>query len=405
MTDAIHPRTAVGHYARLLTPGALSATRLGLERDARQRFTRIAAATRRRSSRDGDMRGLIAGPGGSLKWQRVPRPVLPGPFGALVRPVAVATCDADRPMMLGRTIFPLPLHLGHEAVADVVEVGEQVSAVGVGDRVVVPFQISCGHCPACRRGHTGSCLSVPPASMYGFGLTGGLWGGALADLMAVPFADAMLVPLPTGIDPGAAAGVADNICDAYRQVAPHLPQLLADDPDTEVLIVGRLHRNDPFTPSCLLFTALIAQALGARNISVVDARPALQRRAEELGFRVPDPGHPRSWPVAALTVDATGNPKGLRKVLQHTAADGICTCTWSMHRRGAVGLQGLYMRNITVHIGRSHIRTYVPEVLDLIATGRLQPELVTTDVATFDEAPAALREFCHSGALKTVLTA
>lgn len=404
VNEPIRPRTAVGHYARLLTPDAVLAGRLGLERDARQRFTRMMAATRRRPG-DRYMRGLIARPGGSLTWQRVPRPVLPGPLGALVRPIAVATCDADRPMMLGRTIFPLPLHLGHEAVAEVVEVGERVTAVGIGDRVVVPFQISCGHCVACRRGRTGSCLSVPPASMYGFGLTGGLWGGALADLMAVPFADAMLVPLPAGIDPAAAAGVADNICDAYRQVAPHLPQLLADDQDTEVLIVGRLHRTDPFTPSCLLFSALIARALGARNIYVVDARPALQRRAEELGFRVPDPHDLRSWPVAALTVDATGSAAGLRKVLQHTAPDGICTCTWSMQRRGALGLQSLYMRNITLHIGRSHIRSHIPDVLDLIAAGRLQPELVTTDIATFDEAPAALHAFCDSGALKTVLTA
>uniref|UniRef100_UPI0014839C56 alcohol dehydrogenase catalytic domain-containing protein n=1 Tax=Mycobacterium avium TaxID=1764 RepID=UPI0014839C56 len=91
-------------------------------------------------------------------------------------------------------------------VAEVVDVGDEVSSVRVGDRVVVPFQISCGRCSACRRGHTGSCLSVPPASMYGFGISGGLWGGALADLMAVPFADAMLVALPDGVEPAGPAG-------------------------------------------------------------------------------------------------------------------------------------------------------------------------------------------------------
>ena len=125
-----------------------------------------------------------------------------------------------------------------------------------------------------------------------------LWGGALADLMAVPYADAMLVPLPDGVDPVAAAGVADNVSDAYRQVAPHLPGLLAADPDTEVLIVGRLGRNDPLTPSALLLAALIARALGARRISVVGARPALRELAAKLGFDAPDPRRPRDWPVA-----------------------------------------------------------------------------------------------------------
>ena len=61
--------------------------------------------------------------------------------------------------------------------------------------------------------------------MYGFGIAGGLWGGVIADQLAVPFADAMLVPLPDGIDVVAAASVADNVSDGYRHVAPHLPAL------------------------------------------------------------------------------------------------------------------------------------------------------------------------------------
>lgn len=399
------PRSSLGHYAGLLTPNALSAARLPLERDLRLRADRIVQL-RRAARRPGRprMRALVVSPGGGVRWRSVPAPALPGPRGALVRPLAVATCDVDRAMMLGRSIFPLPLQLGHECAAEVVEVGGGVTSVRVGDRVVVPFQISCGRCAACRRGHPGSCLSVPPTSMYGFGIAGGLWGGALADLMAVPYADAMLVPLPDGVDPVAAAGVADNVSDAYRQVAPHLPGLLAADPDTEVLIVGRLGRNDPLTPSALLLAALIARALGARRISVVDARPVLSERAEKLGFDAPDPRRPRDWPVAPLTVDATGTPAGLRHVLRHTAPDGICSCVWSLHRGANIPLAACYVRNVTLHIGRCHVRAVMPDVLDLMATGRFQPELVTTNVASFDDAPAALREHCYGDTLKTVLT-
>jgi alcohol dehydrogenase len=308
-------------------------------------------------------------------------------------------------MMLGRSIFPLPLHLGHESVAEVIEVGAEVVYVRVGDRVVVPFQISCGHCAACRTGHSGNCLSVPPTSMYGFGISGGLWGGALADLMAVPFADAMLVPLPDGVDPAAAAGVADNISDCYRQVAPHLPSLLATDPDAETLVVGRLDGRHPFTPSAVLFTALIARALGGRRISVVDGRPALQERAEALGFTALDPRRTRDWPIAPLTVDATGTPAGLRTVLKHTAPDGICSCVWSLHRRAVIPLAAAYIRNVTLHIGRAHIRALIPDVLALMASGQFQPEVVTTNVASFDDGPAALRDHCHGNAMKTILLA
>lgn len=63
-----------------------------------------------------------------------------------------------------------------------------------------------------------------------------------------------------------------------------------------------------------------------------------------------------------------------------------------------------YIRNVTLHVGRCHVRPVIPEVLDLMATGRFQPELVTTNVASFDDAPDALREHCYGDALKTVLT-
>lgn len=404
-SDQVRPRNRLGHYAALLTPGALTVGQLAVERDLGPRVRRIRDTVRSaRRPAEPRMRGLIASAGGSLRWESVRSPRLPGPMGALVRPIAVATCDLDRAMMLGRSPFPLPLHLGHECVAEVIDVGAAVTSVRVGDRVVVPFQINCGTCAACLRGHTGSCQSVPPASMYGFGVSGGLWGGMLADAVAVPYADAMLVTLPQGVDPAAAASVADNVCDAYRQVAPHLPGLLADDPDARTLIVGRMDGHNPLTSSTPLYAALIARALGARQVSVVDGRPAVRRRADELGFHALDTRQ-RDWPVAPLTVDTTGTPAGLRAVLKHTAPDGVCTCVWSLHRRGSIPLSACYVRNVTLHIGRSHVRAVMPEVLELIASGRLRPESVTTLVASFDEAPQALREHCSGNAIKTILTA
>src|ERR1051326_1567328 len=79
-----------------------------------------------------------------LEWWDVPAPSLEGPQEAIVRPVTVATCDLDGPIFRGESPFKGPFAFGHEFVADVVEVGADVATVQPGQRVIVPFQISCG---------------------------------------------------------------------------------------------------------------------------------------------------------------------------------------------------------------------------------------------------------------------
>ncbi|MDQ2710058.1 MAG: alcohol dehydrogenase catalytic domain-containing protein [Actinomycetota bacterium] len=183
----------------------------------------------------------------------MPSPPAPGPDEALVHPIAVATCDLDGALALGRSPFPLPLHFGHECVADVLEVGDQVAEVSTGQRVVVPFQISCGRCPRCAAGLTGSCTAVPPISMYGFGIGGGHWAGCSPTCWPCP------MPTPCGPSavrdrPGArAASVADNVSDAYRHIAPHLPTLLERDPDAAVLLNAGATTRSLLSPSVPLY--------------------------------------------------------------------------------------------------------------------------------------------------------
>jgi alcohol dehydrogenase len=402
------PRGWLRHYAGFLTPNAAAATPVLLERDRAQRLRRLGAAVGDRASQRfratrPRMRALQAAPGARLRWRDVPVPAPPGPDGAIVHPIACSTCDLDCGIALGATQFALPLHLGHECVADVLAVGERVSTVKPGDRVIVPFQINCGSCAPCRAGRTGSCTSVPPASMYGMGLAGGLWGGAFADQLPVPYADAMLVALPEGIDPVAAASVADNVCDAYRHIAPHLPALLEEDPDAEVLIVAATNPRTPFGSSAPLYTGLIARAFGARNVSLADARPAVRAHAERLGLNALKPRELRRRAPAPLVVDATVEDLGIS--LSNTAADGICSSLGGFHRSTQVPLLQMYVRNATLHIGRTHVRHLIPQVLELMLDGRLRPESVITNVASLDEAPFALREHFLGGGVKTVLTA
>src|SRR5688500_7457411 len=104
---------------------------------------------------------------GRLEWQEVPDPLLTGSGDALVRPLAVATCDLDAVAVQGRVPLPGPYAFGHEFVAEVVAVADDVSAARVGDRVIVPFQVNCGTCARCRSGLTASCETAGPGAAYG----------------------------------------------------------------------------------------------------------------------------------------------------------------------------------------------------------------------------------------------
>lgn len=324
------------------------------------------------------MRSLVLEDARRLAWHEVPDPERRHEREAVVRPLAVATCDLDQPMIFGQTPFAMPIHLGHECVAEVVEGPDRFAA---GDRVVVPFQISCGTCERCRRGLTGNCASVAPLSMYGFGALGGEWGGMLSDLALVPYADAMLVPLPDGVDPAVVASAADNIADGWRTVAP----ALAEQPAADVLVVGG-------GGSIPLYAIDAALALGAASVTYVDTDAGRLAVARELGARVVEGEPERSLGAFPVTVDGTATPEGLVATLRLTEWGGRCTSVGQVAPEGTLPLLELYTRGVQLHIGRAMVRPAIPAILDLVAAGRLRPQLVTSATVAWDDVAEALLE-------------
>ena len=324
------------------------------------------------------MRSLVLEETRRLAWHDVPDPERRHEREAIVRPIAVATCDIDQPMIFGQTPFPMPIHLGHECIAEVVEGPDGFAS---GDRVVVPFQISCGTCERCRRGQTGDCASVAPLSMFGFGAFGGDWGGMLSDLALVPYADAMLVPLPGGVDPTVVASAADNITDGWRAVAP----ALAEQPAADVLVVGG-------GGSVPLYAIDAALALGAASVTYVDTDAAKLAVARELGAQVVEGEPDRSLGAFPVTVDGTFTPEGLVATLRLTEWGGNCTSIGQLAPEGTLPLLELYTRGVHLHIGRAMARPAIPAILDLVAAGRLRPELVTSATIAWDDAADALLE-------------
>jgi threonine dehydrogenase-like Zn-dependent dehydrogenase len=320
---------------------------------------------------------------GKVEWGEVEDPVLGGPREAIVRPLAVALCDIDHAIVSGQAPFPGPIALGHEMVAEVVEAADEVASARPGSRVVVPFQISCGECARCKVGQTGDCESVARLATYGFGSFGGDFGGALSDLVRVPFADAMLVPVPDGVESAAVASASDNIPDAWRTVAPPLE----DRAGADVLIVGGGAR------SIALYAVDIAKASGAGSVTYIDTDADRLQVAEALGAEVREGPPPRRAGSFPITVDASGTHEGLACALRSTDAGGVCTCvSIFFESETPLPMLEMYTSGIELRTGRVHARAALPSVLGLVAEGRLHPERVTSRTAGWEDAPEEVLE-------------
>ena len=314
-----------------------------------------------------------------LEWADVDEPRRQDDRDAVVRPIAVATCDLDAMIIAGRTPYGPPIAVGHECVAEVLDAAD--GGPKPGTLVSVPFQISCGGCARCRRGLTGNCESVPFLSMFGFGAAGGNWGGFLSDVVRVPFADHMLAELPDGVPAEAAASVSDNVSDGWRLVAPGLELW----PGGDVLIAGG-------SPSVGLYGVQVAIALGAGRVLYCDVEDARLRKAEALGAEVVE-GYPERLGPFPITAMVAADPAALALAARSTAPDGICTCAGIVFQpETPIPLLEMYTKITTFRTGRVHARSAMPKVFELMADGRLQPEAVTDRVLSWDEAPDALAD-------------
>jgi threonine dehydrogenase-like Zn-dependent dehydrogenase len=293
---------------------------------------------------------------------------------ALVRPLAVATCDLDTVVNTGAYPLPLPYLLGHEFVAEVLEVGPDVTVARPGDRVAVPFQINCGTCGYCTRGLTGDCGTVPHVAGYGLGALGGDWGGAMSDVVRVPFADAMLVPLPAGVDPAAVASL-DNLADGYRTIAPYLGLL---DGDRRVLIMGG--------QSVGLYAVAIARALDI-GVTYLDRDARRLAIAEGLGAAVADVDDRTA--KYRLTVHTSGRERNLRHAVKATDRGGTLVDTGIFPGDVALPMLHMYTVGVTVVTGRAQARRDLPGVLDLVVRGRLDPSVVTATTVGWADAAEA----------------
>jgi alcohol dehydrogenase len=351
---------------------------------------------------------------GRLAWRERDAPRLQDPGDAIVRPFIAGRCDGDtvpihRPVsralqvgiavgaidpvvgcICGAVPFRGPFAIGHECVAQIVAVGTGVQEVRVGQTVVVPWAVSCGTCPQCRRGLTSKCATTTTRTLaaYGFGPASGPWGGMIVDELRVPFADHMLVPVPPAVPALRVAAAGDNLADAWRSVVPPL----SDRPGASVLVIGGGAK------SIGLYAAGLAIAHGAGVVDYLDDDHARRRIAESFG------AHALASPVSRrrgrhgtassvsydVVVEASSRAAGMRRALRSLAPGGICTAVGYYLAAGTrVPLMHMYASDATLRLGISHARAVLPDLLAFVARTGYPAERVTTLTADWNDAPRA----------------
>lgn len=315
---------------------------------------------------------------GRLTWREAPRPRLQTQLDALVKPIVVGRCDLDVAFVRGVVPIPSGSALGHECIAEVIEVGAHVHTIKPGQRVIVAAQISCGTCRMCRAGFTGRCQSVPFGASFGMGRAGD-FGGALADILRVPYADAMLVPIPADCDPVELISVADMALDSWRAVGPHLQER----PGARVLVAGG-------SPAVIgVYAAAIAVAMGAGETVYVDADEERRTRAAASGARAVS-NHDDLDGTFEIVVDACGDEALLRRTLSHAAPEAVVpSVTIYLTETVALPLRELYFKGIRFHTARPNVRPPMEHVLGLCQSGALKPDAVPAKVFSFEDASEA----------------
>ncbi len=324
------------------------------------------------------MRQLTFVAPGKVEWREATEPRIGGDGEALVRPLVLGRCDLDVGFVRGKAPMNSGEPIGHEMIGEIVDLGSGASGLQIGQRVIVPSQISCGACRNCRRGFTGRCQSVPFGAGYGMGREGG-YGCAASDLVRIPYAGAMLVPLPAAFDPIAMIGAADMAADSWRAVAPQL----SARPGASVLIMGG-------AASVIgIYAAGLAVSLGAGLVDYADNDEDRLRQAAAYG------ANPIRRPADLerqyeIVVDADGEADTIVQAIRATEPEGLFTSV-TIHMRPLTGLPliEMYFKGISLHTGRANVRAALTPLLDHCAHGGFRPDLVETKLYDFDDAPYA----------------
>jgi alcohol dehydrogenase len=339
---------------------------------------------------------VLCGPG-DVRVEQVPDPALPGPGGIIVTVERTAICGSDLHLYHDAPTGT-GVQLGHEAIGTVAEVGPHVRTVRPGDRVLVSGVVGCGLCRACLAGQPNLCEAGLATA---FGTTLDLPGGQ-SEAMAVPFADAFVLPIPEGVSDEEAVLLTDILPTGY------LGALRADiRPGSTVVVVG-LGPVGIMALQC-------ASLFGPARIFAIDVVPERLTRAERLGA---EPIDARDAPGPQQVLQATAG-RGADSVIEAVGADATvldaisCAATGGTVSVVGVNLSAalpfpmglVFLKSLTLRTIFAPVPGTWPSLVPLVQSGRFSLAETFTHHMGLSQAAEAYQLFDSrtDGVLKVLL--
>jgi threonine dehydrogenase-like Zn-dependent dehydrogenase len=375
-----------------------------------------------------------------VRVDTVPDPTILNPRDAIVRITSTAICGSDLHLYDGYipTMEKGDI-LGHEFMGEVVEIGSEVRNLSIGDRVVVPFTISCGGCDYCKRGLWSLCdnsnpnawmaekmYGYSPAGLFGYSHMMGGYAGGQAEYARVPFADVGPIKIPEGLPDDQVLFLSDVFPTGY---------MAAENCDIKPGDTVAVWGCGPVGQ----FAIQSAWLLGAERVIAIDSVPERTELARTKGraeivkddedvveqLRELTAGRGPDACIDAVGMEAHGHGVGavvdrakqavrLETDRPHALREAIQAC----RKGGVVSIPGVYggfvdtmpmgaafNKGLTFKMGQTHMHRYLQPLLDRVERGEIDPSFIITHRLRLDDAPWAYKTFRdkEDGCIKVVL--
>jgi threonine dehydrogenase-like Zn-dependent dehydrogenase len=367
-----------------------------------------------------------------VRVESVPDPSLEESTDAIVEITTTGLCGSDLHLytILGAFMTEGDI-LGHEGMGTVLEVGGDVTNIAPGDRVVVPFQIACGHCFMCTTGLQTQCETTQVrehgtgAALFGYSKLYGAVAGAQAEYLRVPQADYGPIKVPEGPADDRFVYLSDVLPTAWQAV-----EYAAIPPGGSVAVLGLGPIGD--------MACRIALHRGAERVIGIDLVPERLERAQQRGVDVIDAtsggdvisevreltaGRGPDSVIDAVGMEAHGSPIAhaahrmvsilpdalAERLMTRAGVDRLAalyTAIELVRRGGTVSIVGVYGgmadplpmmtlfdKQIQLRMGQANVRRWVDDLMPLVSDDPLGLEDFATHRLSLEEAPRAYADF------------